>query len=281
MIDRLIRLAISLGVASRDVLAGWLSGTRQSAGTCVVITYHAISSSSKSRFCKQLDMLLRLANPIPAGKELHLEKGRRYVAVTVDDVFQSFVANGLPELCQRNIPVTLFPPTGYLGRNSSWNDYGGDNKVGEEVASIEDLKHIAKLNNVDFGAHGVMHADLALLPEAEARQELQNSKMSLESILGREITAFSFPYGSYGERELRLAGEAGYKFLFGSTPQQMLSTVSEGLIGRVGVQPTDWDIEFKLKICGAYRWVCVASVWKRKARSWFKDSASRKDSNYG
>jgi peptidoglycan/xylan/chitin deacetylase (PgdA/CDA1 family) len=281
MFDRLIRLAISLGVALADALAGRLPGARQSAGTCVVITYHTISTDSKSLFGRQLDTLLRLASPVPAARALPLEKGRRHVAITVDDVFQSFVDNGLPELCHRNIPVTLFPPTGYLGQKSSWNDYGGDNKVGEVVASMDELKHIAKFNNVDFGAHGVMHANLALLTEAEARQELQDSKSSLEGIVGREITAFSFPYGSYGARELRLAHETGYKFLFGSVPQQMLSTLSEGLIGRVGVQPTDWKIEFRLKICGAYRWVSRASVWKRRVRSWFAKSTPGKDSNHG
>jgi peptidoglycan/xylan/chitin deacetylase (PgdA/CDA1 family) len=267
VIDRLLKLVISLGMALRDALAGRLSRTRQSAGTCVVINYHAISNDSKSRFGKQLDLLLRLAKPIPAGKELHLEKDRRHVAITVDDVFQSFVANGLPELCQRNIPVTLFPPTGYLGRNSAWNDYGGENKVGETVASADDLKAIAKLGNVDFGSHGVTHADLALLPEAGARQELQNSKKTLEGIVGREITAFSFPYGSCGARELRLASESGYKYFFDSTPQQMVSTLGEGLIGRVDVQPTDWNIEFRLKICGAYRWVRWASAWKKNFRA--------------
>ena len=108
--------------------------------------------------------------------------------------------------------------------------------MGEAVASADDLRQIAKFNNVDFGSHGVTHANLALLAEAEARQELQNSKRSLESIVGREITALSFPYGSYGARELRLASETGYKVFFDSTPQRLVATVGEGLTGRVGVQ---------------------------------------------
>ena len=164
----------------------------------------------------------------------------------------------------------LFPPTGYLGKDSSWADYGGENKVGEAVTSADELKRIAKFDMVDFGSHGVAHADLALLPEAGARWELEESKKSLETITGREITAFSFPYGSYGARELRLAGEAGYKFFYDSTPQRMCSIVGEGLTGRVDVQPTDWDIEFRLKICGAYRWVRQASTWKKKLRAVWK-----------
>ena len=250
-------------------------------GSCVVINYHSISEATKSRFSKQLDLLLRLARPIPAGKEFKLENGRRFVAVTVDDVFCDFVRDGLPELCRRNIPVTLFTPTGFLGKPSSWDDYGGENKVGEEVVSTGDLKRIAQFKNVDFGSHSVTHADLARLPEAAARQELRDSKNSLETIVSREITAFSFPYGSCGARELRLASEAGYKFLFDSTPQQMSSTMGQGLIGRVDVQPTDWDMEFRLKVCGAYRWVRWASAWKKKVRSWFGGAAPMKDLNHG
>jgi peptidoglycan/xylan/chitin deacetylase (PgdA/CDA1 family) len=276
---RLIKFSVSVVLGVFDVLTRPFAGRRP--GECVVINYHSISDESKPRFGKQLDLLLRLAKPIPAGKAFKLENGRRFVVVTVDDVFTSFLLNGLPELCRRNIPVMLFPPTGFLGRKSSWNDYGGENKVGEAVASADDLKQSAKFDNVDFGSHGVTHSDLALLPEAEARQELENSKKSLEDIVGREIMAFSFPYGSYGARELRLANEAGYEFLFDSTPQQMRSSLSGGLMGRVDVQPTDWDIEFRLKICGAYRWVRWASTWKKKVRSWFGVATPMKDSNHG
>ena len=279
MTGRLIKILVSVVVGAYDFLIRPLGGRRP--GSCVVINYHTISNEAKSRFGRQLELLLRLATPIPAGKDMFLENGRRYVAVTVDDVFCSFVLDGLPELCQRNIPVMLFPPMGYLGRKSSWNDYGGENKVGEAVASADDLKRIAKINTVDFGSHGVTHADLALLSEKEATEELRDSKRSLEAIVGREITAVSFPYGSYGSRELRLANEAGYKFCFDSTPQQITSAMIGGLIGRVDVQPTDWNIEFRLKVCGAYRWVRWASAWKRKVCSWFKDSTSKKDLNHG
>lgn len=278
MTGRLIKLLISGILGACDVLAKSLGGLRP--GSCVVINYHSISEETKPRFVKQLDFLLVLTTPIPAANEFVFEKNTRYAAVTVDDVFCDFVISGLPELRKRNIPVTLFPPTGFLGRKSSWDDYGGENKVGEQVVSADELKRIAKFDTVDFGSHGVNHLDLARLPEEAARQELQNSKKSLETIVGREITAVSFPYGSNGSRELRLAEEAGYKFYFDSTPQQIYSGMSMGLIGRVDVQPTDWDIEFRLKACGAYRWVRRASAWKKKLRARF-GSSGENNSNHG
>ena len=73
--DRLIKLAISLGVWLGDAVAGRLPGARESAGTCVVITYHTIARDSISRFGRQLDTLIRLASPMPGRKAIPDGKG--------------------------------------------------------------------------------------------------------------------------------------------------------------------------------------------------------------
>ena len=266
LIKQTVSSAIALGDAGARLFArGRLRGS------CVVINYHSISDESQQQFGRQLDRLLELAQPIPLRTGQVLQRGKRYVAITVDDVFRSFVENGLPELCRRNIPVTVFPPTGYLGRKSAWADYGGENKVGEEVVSAAELQRMAQQPNVDFGSRTVTHADLALASEAEARQELRDSKASLQAIVGREVVALSFPYGSCTAREVSLAREAGYRFCFDSTPESVFSELRGGLIGRVDVQPTDSDFEFRLKVTGAYRWVRWASVCKKKLR--FKTAA--------
>jgi peptidoglycan/xylan/chitin deacetylase (PgdA/CDA1 family) len=266
MASRLLKLSVSMIVAAVDGVVRVLSLGRAQ-GYCVVINYHSIANELRPCFARQLDLLLRMAQPVPAAEEAVWEAGKRYVAVTVDDAFCSFVQNGLPELSQRRIPFTLFVPTGYLGRESAWFDYGGENRVGEPVASIEEIKQVARHDMADFGSHCVTHPELVCLPEEEARRELQDSKTQLETIVGREIVALSFPYGSHGPRELRLAAEVGYRFYFDSTPQSVTSALRGGLIGRVSVQPTDWDIEFRLKLLGAYRWVRRASAIKRRLLS--------------
>ena len=95
---------------------------------------------------------------------------------------------------------------------------------------------------------------------------MRDSKATLEAIVGREVRGLSFPTEAYSSRELRLATEMGYQFCFDSTPQSVVSGMRGGIIGRVSVQPTDWKIEFRLKILGAYRWVRWASNAKKRLR---------------
>lgn len=261
-----MKLSVSIMVAGADMVIKGLRVGRVP-GYCVVINYHSVSVETVPLLRKQLNMLSQVARPLRATVVAALEGGSRYVAVTADDAFCSFTENGLPELCERGIPVTVFVPTGYAGRKSAWDDYGGENRVGEPVATAEDLRRIARWETVDFGSHCVSHPDLPQLSEPEAVRELRESKAALEAMVGRNVVALSFPYGSYGSRELRLAAEAGYKFYFDSTPQSVLSAMRGGLIGRVSVQPTDWDIEFRLKLLGAYRWVRWTSSCKRRILS--------------
>lgn len=266
MVGRLAKLSVSTVVAGIDIVVKGLRLGRVP-GFCVVINYHSVSGETVPRLRKQLKVLSQMTRPLRATVRSVLEDGTRYVAVTADDAFCSFTENALPELCQRGIPVTVFVPTGYVGRKSAWDDHGGENRVGELVVAAEELRRVARWETVDFGSHCVSHPDLPQLSEAEAARELRESKSGLEAMVGRNVVGLSFPYGSYGTRELKLAAEAGYEFYFDSTPQSVSSTMQGGLVGRVSVQPTDWDIEFRLKLLGAYRWVRWASAAKRRVLS--------------
>lgn len=233
-------------------------------GTCVFLNYHSITADTRPKFVAQMAMLSRLTQPLPALRCQKLADGVHFAAVTFDDAFRSFATHALPVLVHFQIPVLLFVPTGYLGRKSAWFDYGGDNPVGEEVVSAAELLELVRGGGVGIGSHSVTHRNLVQLAEAEVRVELRDSKALLESILGQEIHSLSFPYGSFGPRELKLAREEGYAFCFSVAPHSLVSDISEGLLGRVSVQPSDWSLEFRLKLRGAYRWLPWASAWKHR-----------------
>jgi hypothetical protein len=49
----------------------------------------------------------------------------------------------------------------------------------------------------------------------------------------------------------------------------------EFVTGRIDVQPTDWQIEFRLKVLGAYRWLPHAFAVKRALLNGFTDIERR------
>jgi hypothetical protein len=80
-----------------------------------VICYHHTFDHERSRFARQMDHLLRWCEPVSARITNQLAPGRRYVSVTADDGWLSFLRNALPEILSRRIPITIFLITGRLG----------------------------------------------------------------------------------------------------------------------------------------------------------------------
>jgi peptidoglycan/xylan/chitin deacetylase (PgdA/CDA1 family) len=119
---------------------------------------------------------------------------------------------------------------------------------------------------VSLGSHCVTHANLLLLDEGEARKEIFQSKYFLENLLKKNIYTLSFPYGAYNQTHVELARQAGYKRVFSILPTL---TSNDYVTGRIRVDPTDWRIEFKLKLLGSYRWLPAAFSLKRKIYSYF------------
>jgi peptidoglycan/xylan/chitin deacetylase (PgdA/CDA1 family) len=84
------------------------------------------------------------------------------------------------------------------------------------LLSIAELRQL-KEAGMSIGAHTLSHPVLSLCSEEEARREIQQSKIDLETALGRPVWALAYPFGNpstMGERELRLAREAGFACAF-------------------------------------------------------------------
>jgi hypothetical protein len=60
-----------------------------------------------------------------------------------------------------------------------------------------------------------------------------------------------------------LCREAGYERIFTTLPVFAFAEPGEFVVGRVRVDPTDWPLEFRLKLAGAYRWLPAAFAFKR------------------
>jgi hypothetical protein len=64
--------------------------------------------------------------------------------------------------------------------------------------------------------------------------------------------------------------EAGYQRVFSIEPTVTVTKSAEYVTGRVVADSTDWTLEFRLKVLGAYRWLPAAYRIKRKLRVMLK-----------
>jgi len=267
-IKRLTKLIISIGFFLCGAVGNtirWLVG-RKPPATCVVFHYHAVAPEYRAQFARQMDALLRWTIPIAADNHQPLRPGKRFAAVTFDDGFLCVLENALPELMRRRIPATIFIPAGLLGTTPEWLTFGEDYIADQRIALLEELKDLPT-DSMTIGSHTLSHAWLPSLPEAEAKIELSVSRNKLKKLLNRDINLFSFPYGAVNEHLIELCREAGYERVFTTLPTLAFADPYEFVTGRIVVEPTDWPLEFLLKLLGAYRWLAWVIVWKRKVLS--------------
>jgi peptidoglycan/xylan/chitin deacetylase (PgdA/CDA1 family) len=267
MLKRIVTLVVSALVGGSDWLrdrACRLLG-RPTQTKCVILAYHAVNAKERSRFSWQMDLLQRSAQPVSACVKSLPAQGGQFVAVTFDDGLENILENALPELKTRRIPATLFIVTELLGRTRDWEHYGGDDTRHEKVMSLEQLLQLLSSDSelITIGSHTMTHPMLTRIGKKELDQELLGSRKKLEHLLNRDITLFSFPYGAFNELAVEACREARYERVFTALPVLALSNADEFVTGRVGVAPGDWQIEFRLKLAGAYRWLPQAYGLKR------------------
>jgi len=236
---------------------------RKPPGRCVVLYYHAVALRHKVGFERQMDDLLRFAKPTTAARRSPLGSGERYAVVTFDDAYQNILLNALPALKTRGIPAAVFVVPDMLGRTPSLSDTSTGSSGERKVMSVEDLQSLAS-DLVTIGSHSLTHPYLTKLSPKEAVHELTESRRILEKVLQRPVRLFCFPYGACSEELFRLCREVGYDRVFTTVPQFAFSDPAEFVTGRVRVDPTDWRLEFRLKLLGAYRWLPVAWTIKKR-----------------
>jgi len=259
---RSAKLAISLLLRAWDILhdAFFRLIGKPLPPRCMVLYYHAIPAQSRALFASQLDTILKVARPVPTNPKGDLCAGTRYVSVTFDDGFISVLQNAAPELEARQIPWTIFIPSGRLGQKPDWLKHAHPAAREDRVMTADELRKLARDPLVNVASHTVTHANLPDLDSHAAFEELSRSKARLEEIVGRPVNQFSYPFGARTPALDQQARAAGYMHIFCSKPDFVpLSTLSfqpsNIPIGRASVDPDMSPLEFRLKILGAYRWL--------------------------
>jgi peptidoglycan/xylan/chitin deacetylase (PgdA/CDA1 family) len=120
----------------------------------------------------------------------------RPVVLTFDDGYADFFSNAVPILQSHGFTATSFVITGRMGS-------GGFMTPGQIVA-LDGL-------GMTIGAHTVDHVALAAQPPARASWEIQQSKSTLEALLGHPVLDFAYPYGSFNFYDMAQAKGLGFE----------------------------------------------------------------------
>lgn len=277
-INRIAKLVISMGFFAaaslwRGICA--LAGKRPEA-TWTVLYYHAVPAEMCQAFAAQMDAVIRFTTPVGIDQLPSAIDGRRYSSITFDDGFENVIENAIPELAERNIPATIFVTADAMGKVAGW----WPDSAPERLAKIATVDQIRKLpaSLVNIGSHTLTHPRLPMLNEFQARRELSESRVKLEQVLQRKITTFSFPYGDFSGALLDWCRDAGYERVYTTLPANALAHPQSFAVGRVPSEPTDWPLEFQLKLLGAYAWLPYAVFAKRScSRLLFGGSEANSD----
>lgn len=91
-----------------------------------------------------------------------------------------------------------------------------ENKMEEDYwlqMTTEEIRLLSQSKLATIGAHGYYHNDLAKIPVSDALAEMSESKRFLENIIGQDVKAMAFPYGTYTRDVVAAAKSAGYSQL--------------------------------------------------------------------
>jgi peptidoglycan/xylan/chitin deacetylase (PgdA/CDA1 family) len=188
----------------------WRSGLR-------ILCYHRVSSDpdelsvSPRAFRAQMELMLRArAKPETLDEALdRLDEGApaRHVCITFDDGYHDNLDYALPVLHELGIPATIFVPSAIIDGRAPIYWY----EQAPPLLSWSELRQISHEGLVAIGAHTRTHPALCKLSDDAAWDEIAGSRGDVEERVGRPVTSFAYPAGLYGEREVRMVREAGYR----------------------------------------------------------------------
>ena len=117
-------------------------------------------------------------------------------------------------------------------------DYGV--KEGRALTSDEVIE-LAKCGLITFGAHTVTHPVLPALSASDCCREIEQGIEDCETILGRKIESFAYPYGKFDDRSRAVVKAFGLKCACATREEPVLPTSDAFCLPRIHVTNINGD----------------------------------------
>jgi peptidoglycan/xylan/chitin deacetylase (PgdA/CDA1 family) len=238
----------------------------------LVLCYHAVSerfpaalSVTPEAFERQLALLAKAGYRGATFEQAVQARSGRTVAITFDDAYLSVLTLGKPLLDAVGFPATVYAATAYLDtpeRPLSWDGieqwHGGEHERELLPMSWDQLGGLADAG-WEIGSHTRTHPHLTQIGDDQLREELQESKATVEERLGRPCPTLAYPYGDHDERVVAAAGSAGYAAA-GTLPARLHSERALAW-PRVGIYHSDDERRFRMKVSRPLRRLRSSRLW--------------------
>ncbi len=244
--------AYRAALTSRTVAQRWTIGaasSRRGPRRGRILAYHSIGTPywgindvSPRHFERHLQIAVDDGWSFATPAQVIAEPDRPLLAVTFDDGVASVLTGALPVLRHHGIPATAFIVTGW-----------SDGQAWPGRSHILDWPGVRALHEagVRIASHSVSHPDFSRLSEAQARQELEESRSRLVEMTGVDTDEFALPFGQSGnwsEVARRAAAGAGYRTLYA----QAVNTRPAGTVPRTFITRVDRPMLFRAALAGAF-----------------------------
>lgn len=131
---------------------------------------------------------------------------KKPIILTFDDGYLDTFELAIPALLEFDMRAVIFVMGDRTLETANWDEVdGGELMTNDQLLAASSM-------GFEIGAHSMNHKVLTDLSEIELRDEIMDSMKSIESILGKRIQSFAYPYGCTDKRVRRITRECGFTF---------------------------------------------------------------------
>ncbi len=144
--------------------------------------------------------------------EADFERDRRWTIYTPSKADPTIRHSIYRSLSRLFFPLPEQERQSLLTQLVNWAGINSTGRLTHRSLSPEEVRQLGKGNLIDIGAHTVHHPQLATLSTTLQQQEIQQSKVDLETLLGRSINSFAYPYGNYNTQTVDLVRTTNFAY---------------------------------------------------------------------
>lgn len=206
-----------------------------------VLLYHDISDDfrgpytmSPSTFAAQMEWLYShgyKAISLRNLSELRERNIAKTVVITFDDGYASFMDYAFPLFVEYGFRVTINIIGQYVG---TFMHLIKD----RPMLSWDEYRYMSESGLVDLGCHThSLHVGRGVLqlPGETLREDLRLFKKVFESEIGENTDILAWPFGKYDRRSMKIAKEAGFKYIVTSNKGYLSESTSLNEIPRLNI----------------------------------------------